>query len=131
MDAARPRRADVRERALQIGLISEVVPREDLLPHAHELAAIIAAKPPYGVTCVRSARPVDRWERSVAGFAMARLAAAWGRPALPRCSTTLVSSATTIVIGCPPVVGSAVASVFEGRPARMLAGTPVAGADRG
>ena len=26
--------------------------------------------------------------------------------------------------------GSAVASMFEGRPARMLAGTPVAGADR-
>ena len=37
------------QRALQIGLISEVVPREDLLPHAHELAAVIAAKPPYGV----------------------------------------------------------------------------------
>jgi enoyl-CoA hydratase/carnithine racemase len=37
------------QRALQIGLISEVVSREDLLPHAHELAAIIAAKPPYGV----------------------------------------------------------------------------------
>jgi hypothetical protein len=67
----------------------------------------------------------------MAGLAMARLAAAWGRPALPRCSTVLVSSATTIVIGCPPVVGSAVASVFEGCPARMLAGTPVAGADRG
>jgi hypothetical protein len=56
--------------------------------------------------------------------------AAWGRPALPGCSTKLVSSATTILIGCPPV-GSAVASVFEGRPARVLAGTPVAGADRG
>jgi hypothetical protein len=56
--------------------------------------------------------------------------AAWGRPALPGCSTKLVSSATTILIGCPPG-GSAVASVFEGRPARVLAGTPVAGADRG
>src|ERR1700732_2018666 len=37
------------QRAMQIGLVSEVVPRADLLPHAHELAAIIAAKPPYGV----------------------------------------------------------------------------------
>jgi hypothetical protein len=57
--------------------------------------------------------------------------AAWGRPALPRCSTNVMSSATTIVIGCPPWVGSAVASVFQGRPARMLTDTPVAGADRG
>jgi hypothetical protein len=32
----------------------------------------------------------------------------------------------------PPCVGGrAVASVFVGRPARVLAGTPVAGADRG
>jgi enoyl-CoA hydratase/carnithine racemase len=37
------------QRALQIGFVSEIVAREDLLPHAHELAAIIAAKPPYGV----------------------------------------------------------------------------------
>ena len=64
-------------------------------------------------------------------LAMGRLTAAWGRPAFPRCSTNVMSSATTIVIGCPPWAGSAVASVFEGRPARMLAGTPVAGADRG
>ena len=28
--------------------------------------------------------------------------AAWGRPGLPRCSTILTSSATTIVFGCPP-----------------------------
>jgi hypothetical protein len=28
--------------------------------------------------------------------------AAWGRPALPGCSTKLVSSATTILTGCPP-----------------------------
>jgi hypothetical protein len=32
---------------------------------------------------------------------------------------------------CPPWAGSAVASVLEGRPARMLAGPPVTGADRG
>jgi enoyl-CoA hydratase/carnithine racemase len=37
------------QRALQIGLVSEIVARENLMPHAHELAAIIAAKPPYGV----------------------------------------------------------------------------------
>jgi hypothetical protein len=64
-------------------------------------------------------------------LAMGRLTAAWGRPAFPRCSTNVVSSATTIVIGCPPWTGSAVASVLEGRPAQWLAGTPVAGADRG
>jgi hypothetical protein len=29
--------------------------------------------------------------------------ARWGRPALPRCSTNRWSSATTIVIGCPPL----------------------------
>ncbi|MGH9259604.1 MAG: glutamine amidotransferase-related protein, partial [Acidimicrobiales bacterium] len=33
---------------------------------------------------------------------MGRSAAAWGRPALPGCSTKRWSSATTIVIGCPP-----------------------------
>jgi hypothetical protein len=57
------------------------------------------------------------------------LLAAWGRPALPRCSTNVVSSATTIVFGCPPD-GSAIASVFGGCPARVLAGMRVAGADR-
>ena len=64
-------------------------------------------------------------------LAMGRADGAWGRPALPGCSTNAVSSATTSLIGCPPRGGSAVASMFEGRPARMLAGTPVAGADRG
>ena len=49
-------------------------------------------------------------------LAMGRLTAAWGRPAFPRCSTSVCSSATTIVIWVSPV-GSAVASVFEGRPA--------------
>jgi enoyl-CoA hydratase/carnithine racemase len=34
------------QRALEIGLVSEVVPRADLFARAHELAAIIAAKPP-------------------------------------------------------------------------------------
>jgi len=32
-------------RALQIGLVTEVVPRDELHPRAHELAALIAAKP--------------------------------------------------------------------------------------
>jgi hypothetical protein len=64
-------------------------------------------------------------------LAMGRLAAAWGRPAFPGCSTNVVSSATTIVIGCPPFPGSAVASVLEGRPALLLAGMALAGADRG
>jgi hypothetical protein len=50
-------------------------------------------------------------------LAMGRLTAAWGRPAFPGCSTNVVSSATTIVIRVSPV-GSAVASVLEGRPAR-------------
>ena len=36
---------------------------------------------------------------------MGRLAAAWGRPAFPGCSTNVVSSATTIVIWVSPVVG--------------------------
>ena len=42
---------------------------------------------------------------------MGRLTAAWGRPALPGCSTTMMSSATTIGIWVSPV-GSAVASVL-------------------
>jgi hypothetical protein len=33
---------------------------------------------------------------------MGRSAAAWGLPALPGCSTNMMSSATTIGIGCPP-----------------------------
>jgi enoyl-CoA hydratase/carnithine racemase len=33
------------ERALQIGMVSEVVAREDLFTRAHEIAATIAAKP--------------------------------------------------------------------------------------
>ena len=33
------------KRALEIGLVSEVVPREELWARAHELAAIIADKP--------------------------------------------------------------------------------------
>ncbi len=59
---------------------------------------------------------------------MYQLAAAWGRPAISACSTNAVSSATTFLNGCPPV-GSAVGSVFQGGPARMLACTPVEGAD--
>ncbi|HVW41810.1 MAG TPA: enoyl-CoA hydratase/isomerase family protein [Amycolatopsis sp.] len=35
--------------AMTIGLVSEVVPREELHPHARKLAAEIAAKPPGGV----------------------------------------------------------------------------------
>ena len=35
---------------------------------------------------------------------MGRSAAAWA--ALPRCSTKLMSSATTVVMGCPPLVGA-------------------------
>ena len=83
------------------------------------------------VNAVLSCEVWDLWCGDRLWLVVGRLVAAWGRPALPRCSTNVVSSATTIVIGCPPLVGSAVASVFEGRPARMLAGTPVAGADRG
>ena len=64
-------------------------------------------------------------------LSMGRSAAAWGLPALPGCSTNVVSSATTIGIGCPPQAESAVASVLYGRPARKLAGTLMAGADRG
>jgi hypothetical protein len=60
---------------------------------------------------------------------MGRLSTVRGRPALPGCSTNAMSSATTSLIGCPPMDGSAVASMFEGRPARVLAGTPVEGAD--
>lgn len=37
------------ERALQIGLVSEVVPREELWARADELAKIIAAKPPAAI----------------------------------------------------------------------------------
>jgi enoyl-CoA hydratase/carnithine racemase len=37
------------ERALQIGLVTEVVPRDQLWDRAHELASIIAAKPPLAV----------------------------------------------------------------------------------
>ncbi|GAA0616695.1 enoyl-CoA hydratase/isomerase family protein [Sporichthya brevicatena] len=37
------------ERALQIGLVTEVVPREQLWDRAHALAAAIAAKPPAAV----------------------------------------------------------------------------------
>ncbi len=37
------------ERALQIGLVTEVVPREQLWERAHALAAAIAAKPPAAV----------------------------------------------------------------------------------
>src|SRR3954451_21863270 len=37
------------QRALQIGLVSEVVPREDLWAHADRLARIIAAKPPAAI----------------------------------------------------------------------------------
>jgi enoyl-CoA hydratase/carnithine racemase len=33
------------ERALQIGLVSEIVPRENLFEHAYEIARTIAAKP--------------------------------------------------------------------------------------
>ncbi len=55
--------------------------------------------------------------------------AAWGRPALPGCTTNAVSSATTFLIGCPPLAGSAVGSVFEGCPARVLACTLLKGAD--
>jgi enoyl-CoA hydratase/carnithine racemase len=33
------------QRALQIGLVSEVVPREELWDRAHELASLMAAKP--------------------------------------------------------------------------------------
>ena len=62
---------------------------------------------------------------------MGRSAAAWGLPALPGCSTNMMSSATTIGIGCPPQAESAVASVLYGRPPRKAAGTRVAGADRG
>jgi enoyl-CoA hydratase/carnithine racemase len=36
-------------RALQIGLVSEVVSREELWPRAQEIAAIIAAKPPVAI----------------------------------------------------------------------------------
>jgi hypothetical protein len=56
--------------------------------------------------------------------------AAWGRPALPGCSTTIVSSATTFSIWVAPV-GSAVASVLQGRLALRLARSALAGADRG
>jgi len=37
------------ERALEIGLVSEVVPRDQLWDRAHELASIIAAKPPAAI----------------------------------------------------------------------------------
>jgi enoyl-CoA hydratase/carnithine racemase len=37
------------ERALQIGLVSEVLPRAELWPRAAELAAVIAAKPPAAI----------------------------------------------------------------------------------
>ena len=37
------------ERALQIGLVSEIVPREELFEHAHQIAATIAAKPSVAV----------------------------------------------------------------------------------
>ncbi|MGE0878779.1 MAG: enoyl-CoA hydratase/isomerase family protein [Acidimicrobiia bacterium] len=37
------------KRALEIGLVSEVVPRADLWSHVHELASAIAAKPPAAV----------------------------------------------------------------------------------
>jgi len=67
-----------------------------------------------------------RWLRVRNGWLAA---AAWGRPALPRCSTNEVSSATTIVFGCPPG-GSAIASVLWGCPTRVLVSMRVAGADR-
>jgi hypothetical protein len=97
--------------------------------------------------CVRMAPGRRRWSRWSArseartydldqpegrcGLVLRGRSATWGRPALPGCSTKLVSSATTIVIGCPPCGGSAVASVFWGRPARVPAGMRVSGADRG
>ena len=37
------------ERAMQIGLVSEIVPREELWKRADELAGIIAAKPPAAI----------------------------------------------------------------------------------
>lgn len=37
------------ERAMQIGLVSEVLPREQLWPRAQEIAEIIAAKPPAAI----------------------------------------------------------------------------------
>ena len=37
------------ERALTIGLVTEVVPRESLVTHAHEIAAVIAGQPPAAV----------------------------------------------------------------------------------
>jgi len=37
------------ERALQIGLVSEILPREQLWNRAHEIARIIAAKPPAAI----------------------------------------------------------------------------------
>jgi hypothetical protein len=45
--------------------------------------------------------------RAGAGLVWARLTAAWGRPALPGCSTNVVSSATTIVIWVSPVAWEA------------------------
>ena len=40
---------DVGEKALQIGLASEIVPREELWARAHELAALIASQPTVAV----------------------------------------------------------------------------------
>jgi len=60
------------ERAREIGLVSEIVPRGDLWDRAHDLAAVIAAKPPVAVQgtvrAVWETLDVDRATAQTVGY---------------------------------------------------------------
>src|SRR5690606_9036047 len=78
------------DRALGWGLVSEVVPLDDLIPRAQELAAVIASRPPIAAETAKANLraawnlPQDQaiaYEREMQGITFATEDAAEGRAA--------------------------------------------------